>query len=138
MSIQSEIERITTEVGNQTDLINQIKTALEGKAVGGGSSASPTLINFTLTYGLSGNTTTVSAQAEEGMTWGEWVHSEYNTIRPTSTDYTNCIIVSVLCPQYNSSIGTQNVQLGSNVVYVWDEIQSGSTYAAVVDTSGYQ
>lgn len=138
MSIQSEITRISTEVGTQTDLIEQIKTALNGKAVGGETGVSPVLINFTLTYGTSGDETTVNAQAEEGMTWGEWVHSEYNAIRPTSTDYTNCIVVSVLCPQYNSSIGSQNLQLGSNIVYVWDEIQSGSTYTAVIDMSGYQ
>ena len=43
MSIQSEINRITEEVSGQTDLIQQIKTALEGKSVGGGSSQ-PTMV----------------------------------------------------------------------------------------------
>lgn len=36
MSIQSEITRINSGVSEQESLINQIKTALEGKAAGGG------------------------------------------------------------------------------------------------------
>ena len=35
MSIQSEIERISGEVGDQTELIGQIRTALVGKGTGG-------------------------------------------------------------------------------------------------------
>lgn len=38
MSIQSEITRINSGVSEQESLINQIKTALEGKAAGGGGS----------------------------------------------------------------------------------------------------
>ena len=34
MSVQSEITRITTEVSTQTDLLAQIKAALEAKVAG--------------------------------------------------------------------------------------------------------
>ncbi|MBR2070397.1 MAG: hypothetical protein IJ981_03120 [Clostridia bacterium] len=37
MSIQGEIDRITSEVQVQSSLMSQIKTALQGKASGGGS-----------------------------------------------------------------------------------------------------
>lgn len=36
------------------------------------------LISFTIVEGIS-NTTEVEYNAIEGMTWGEWVNSEYNT-----------------------------------------------------------
>lgn len=36
MSIQTQIERLSDEIGNQADLIAQIKLALNGKAAGGG------------------------------------------------------------------------------------------------------
>lgn len=36
--VQSQIDRIDNEVGNQTELISQIMTALEGKATGGSTS----------------------------------------------------------------------------------------------------
>lgn len=42
-----------------------------GSESGGGSTTTPTLISFTI-----GGT---SYQAEEGMTWGEWADSKYDT-----------------------------------------------------------
>lgn len=42
MSVQTEINRISTAVSDQADLIAQIQTALEGKAAGGGGVSLPT------------------------------------------------------------------------------------------------
>lgn len=48
MSIQSEITRINSEVSEQENLINQIKTALEGKAAGGGGGVTNEICEVTV------------------------------------------------------------------------------------------
>ena len=60
MSIQSEITRINSGVSEQESLINQIKTALEGKAAGGGSGSVETC---TVTLRFTGNAEGYGASA---------------------------------------------------------------------------
>ena len=51
--------------------VSAISSALNGLANGGSGDEEPALISFS----ISGT----EYQAEDGMTWGEWVESEYNT-----------------------------------------------------------
>ena len=60
-------ENIDAEISTQDDLITQIYTALEGKTAGGGAKA--------ICFSIAGT----YYPAEEGMTWEEWVNSDYNT-----------------------------------------------------------
>ena len=55
----------------QTELANVVEDGVRYKNGGEIESTGPTLITFTIAG--------TSYQAEEGMTWGEWVASSYNT-----------------------------------------------------------
>lgn len=54
MSVQSEITRIQNEVATQTDLIQQIVAALEGKAAGGSGSGGASAEMCTITLDVDG------------------------------------------------------------------------------------
>lgn len=60
MSVQSEINRINSEVSDQAALISQIKTALVGKVAGGGSSSGgggsveTCSVTISASYGMGG------------------------------------------------------------------------------------
>ena len=68
--VSGKVDAANSEISNQTDLIAQIKTALEGKAAGGGRSVSV----FGVTSGASG----YNFLFEEGMTWDDFCSSIYN------------------------------------------------------------
>lgn len=69
--LQNILESVNTyldpELETQNDLIAQLKLAVG------------LIISFTIIDCSSATTTTTEYQAEKGMTWGEWVESDYNT-----------------------------------------------------------
>lgn len=104
----SDLEKIYNEVDGIGDLITQIKEALQSK------SKAPTLINFTI-----GGT---EFQAEDGMTWGEWIESEYNTdgwtVYSDEGQYTDIIfkdeggaygMIMVIYSDYSNAIATDEI-----------------------------
>lgn len=49
---------------------------------GGGGSADVTFVDWTaslISFSVSHQGTSATLQAEDGMTWGEWIESDYNT-----------------------------------------------------------
>lgn len=62
---------------NETFIAGNYMYVTWGSSGGGNTSSTPTLISFTIDE--------TAYQAEEGMTWGEWVESDYNTFDGTLT-----------------------------------------------------
>lgn len=76
----TDLEKILNEVSGIEDLIAQIKEALSGGSNDGGTSDSaPTLITFTIAD--------TEFQAEDGMTWYEWVNSDYAPEDPGNSTF---------------------------------------------------
>lgn len=82
MSHKTLVNGTVYEVGGGKTLIDGVAYSIDkGKTLVGGTAyevgfAKP-LISFTIREYSSG---TKTRQAEEGMTWGEWVDSEYNPL----------------------------------------------------------
>ena len=93
-------------------LLGDINSVLESIINGGGG------INIISFY-----ITAVEYQAEEGMTWGEWINSNYNTaefyIPDGGSDISPIFAKGSSNPIYNSSAA---------MVYTKDVIESGATY----------
>lgn len=78
----------------------------------------PTLINFTIS-GTTYQTTTY--QAEEGMIWGEWVDSEYNTsglIINSSAKIENPTNKLIVVDHVISTVPTKDVTIVENREYI--------------------
>lgn len=90
-------------------------------AVSVGKGPAVTLINFTIAG--------TSYQAEEGMTWEEWVNSSYNTDGYYISD------IYVL-KGANQHVSTQNKDNSLFYVVSGDLIIDGSTYYVVGGSSG--
>lgn len=94
------------------ELVGDINSVLESIINGGGG------INIISFY-----ITAVEYQAEEGMTWGEWINSNYNTAEfytpDGGSDISPIFAKGSSNPIYNSSAA---------MVYTKDVIESGATY----------
>lgn len=71
----------------------------------------------TITFTIDGT----SYQAEDGMTWGEWVDSSYNTVDGSVNSYNQQINIYGNCTVYDSS----------SYVYSYDVIVAGRSYGYV-------
>ena len=77
----TDLEKILNEVSGIDELITQIKETLSGGSSDDGTSDSTTtLITFTIAD--------TEFQAEDGMTWYEWVNSEYAPEDPENSAFT--------------------------------------------------
>ena len=86
----------------------------------------PTEITFTLQH-TSSNTYT----ATEGMTFGEWVNSEYNTIGATMNEIPNGYGYGLVLSGFLSlPLSTQSLQADSNVVIQNNEIYNLTDYSS--------
>ena len=104
--VEEIAEFVTGDIETALDRIIAIQESL----IGGGIS----LISFT----ISGT----SYQAKEGMTWGEWVESEYNTGGWS------------VCPWAGNNIydGSENFIYYSGFVLVSDEIVANHDYGTMM------
>lgn len=72
---------IEEELTVQDDLIAQIQSAVDNlPEAGSGGSGEPEMINFTIEFGDSYIPTICQCQAEQGMSIGSWICSNYNSI----------------------------------------------------------
>lgn len=134
MGLLESIERIGTEVETQTDLIGQIKTALAGKATGGGSAADPVIQELTVTEngtyeppdGVDGYSPVVVNVESSG---GSATSAEDGLITRTLTEYTNNRVTSVGADAFYSNTTITSVNF-PNVTTIGNEAFRGCTKLA--------
>lgn len=138
MSIASQIERIQNEVTTQEDLINQITTALQGKAAGGGSSGGASLDTCTVTIAPFGWDETgeklcyVSATIVENDNYTAYtqVASELNSsLGAVTINNVLCGSVITLCLQLYYVFDPYVEASGTSKFIKWDMI--GNPYSGL-------
>lgn len=102
-----------TEGNNTSSGNNQ-----SGNTSQGGSGSTTNIITFTIEHIEAGIEVTITQEAEEGMTWGEWVESSYNTSEYGFEVYNNKIKASNL----------RNLYYGGIAINQADVIINGNTY----------
>lgn len=100
-------------------LVNDPNAYAISNGANNGSSSEPSLINFTIAG--------TSYQAEEGMTWGEWVDSEYNT----GGFYISSNVVQCTVSGMTYVIHTDNISIKNT-----DKISANRSYYRSVNGGG--
>lgn len=124
---------IDNEVDTQADLINQITTLLDSKSLPAGKEAEylqqiedlTSELNREFTFNLGGNRT-----AKLGMTWGEWVYSEYNP-GLCMLDYEGIVVrnpdgFQVLHDNNGRNLVRSEDIIWANYIYDWNRPSSGT------------
>ena len=93
-----------------------------------------TIINFTMDSGdfeewIPG--LTVNLQAEAGMTWAEWIESDYNVDDYVMTEYWDGSYV--ICPEGEDWVAVRDTQIDGfdGIVLSTDEIVADNTYTLI-------
>lgn len=127
------VENLDTELSTQDTLIADIMTALEGKTAGGGGSAEISICTAFITDPKCAYGTNNTVVFTDGMTWGDYVNSDWNRIGIDTTGaigteiYLQQSSTNIICRSNSSYYLTTN-GAWANRVNTSDEIIDGHIY----------